>query len=84
MINAIEDVSTGTTLGFMRDQQIDCEFKDTSTDNMGKHVNLEHNVEELFICKLCDFDSKHGRELKNYNDENVLCTAAGILVWGEL
>ena len=50
----------------MRDQQIYCEdseFKDKSANDRGKHVNLKHKIEELFICKLCDFDSKHGREL---------------------
>ena len=49
---------------------------------MGEHVNLEHKVEKLFICKLCDFDAKHGRELKSHNDENgsVRVSSAGIVV----
>ena len=44
MINAIEDVSTGTTGGFLSNQRIncdDCEFKATSTNDMENLVNLE-------------------------------------------
>ena len=52
----------------MRNQQIncdDCEFKAASTIDRGNLVNLEHKVKELFSCKLCDFESEHGRELNN-------------------
>jgi hypothetical protein len=68
VINAIEDVSTGTTLGYMSNQQMncdDCEFEATSTNDVENLVNLEHKVKELFSCKLCDFETEHGSELNN-------------------
>ena len=52
MINAIADVSTVESWGFMRNQQIncdDCEFKATSTIDMGNLVNLEHKVKKHFL-----------------------------------
>jgi hypothetical protein len=52
VINAIEDVSTWTTGGFISNQQIncdDCEFKATSTNDMENLVSLEHKVKELFL-----------------------------------
>jgi hypothetical protein len=72
VINANEDVSTGTTRGFISNQQIncdDCECKATSTNDMENLVSLEHKVKELFSCKLCDFDPERGTELKTHNDK---------------
>ena len=56
----------------MSNQQMNCdycEFEATSTNDVENLVNLEHKVEELFSCKLCDFESEHGRELKPHNDK---------------
>ena len=50
MINAIEDVSTGTTLGFISNHQMNCdncEFKATSTNDMENLMNQKHKVKEL-------------------------------------
>ena len=67
----MEDVSTGRTWGFMRDQQVncdDCEYKATSTYDLENHVKLKHNVKQFFFFffswKLCDFDSEHVGKLK--------------------
>ena len=59
--------------GFMSNLYIncdDCELKATYINDMGNLVNLEHKV---FSCKLCDFESEHGRELKTHND-NIFMT----------
>ena len=72
MINANEDVSTGTTRGFNSNQQIncdDCECKATSTNDMENLVSLEHKVKEFFSCELCDFEAEHGTELKSRNNK---------------
>ena len=48
----MEDVSTGRTWGFMRDQQVncdDCEYKATSTYDLENHVKLKHNVKQFFF-----------------------------------
>ena len=47
----------------------DRECKATSTNDMENLVSLEHKVKELFSCKLCDFDSEHGTELKTHDDK---------------
>ena len=39
---------------------------------MGNLVNRGHKVKELFSCKLCDFESEHGMELKTPNDKIVM------------
>ena len=61
-----EDVSTGTTWGYMSNQQLncddcdDCEFEATSTNDVENLANLEHKAKERFSCKLFDFELEHG------------------------